>query len=83
MLVFSIWAGGAPPIPGYKGGWDIVTSRREVKTEPWGAPVLEGALNGNASDIPHYLSPDGCELWLIKANDDSGDTDIFVARRPR
>lgn len=81
MLVFSaIPAGGAQVIPGYKGLWDILTSRRADTTEEWGAPVIEATLNTPLNDFGHWLSPDGCELWLDQ--DSATGSDILVARRP-
>jgi hypothetical protein len=83
MLVFSaIPAGGTPPFAGYKGLWDILTSRREKKSDPWGAPVIEAAVNTPLNDFPHWISPDGCELWLDQ-DVGAGKNDIFVARRPK
>lgn len=81
MLVFSaIPTGGTPDIPGYKGLWDILTSRRDKKGDPWGAPVIEATLNSMVNEFPHWISPDGCELWLDQ--DSAVGNDIFVARRP-
>lgn len=69
------------PAVGAQGLWDIFLSRREKTTDPWGAPVIQVALNSDKNEFPRWISPDGCEVWMDSGR--SGANDLFIARRPR
>jgi hypothetical protein len=69
---------------GAKGGWDVWVSRRATVHDEFGAPELVDELNTDKGDVPTWLSPDGCTLYLSSdRNGTLGDRDIWVARRPR
>ncbi len=70
---------------GAHGSFDIYVAHRANPSDGFGAPANAGdTLNSSGSDLPGWLSPDGCALYLESGRAGSrGGTDLFVARRPR
>jgi hypothetical protein len=68
--------------PGGIGGYDVYVAERATATDPFGTPRLVQELNSTAYDVPRWLSPDGCTLYLMSSRSGtSGKNDIYVARR--
>jgi hypothetical protein len=65
------------------GSARIWVARRGSPTEAFGAPVHVTELDGpGLSDVPNWLSPDGCVLYMTSYSG-SGLADLVVATRPR
>jgi hypothetical protein len=67
----------------YTGGGandaDIAVLTRSKVDDPWGPARPLTKISSASWDQPHWLSPDGCRLYLSSGR--SGAGDIFVARR--
>lgn len=66
---------------GGRGGLDIWTATRASTADAFGAPsdVVELATAGD--DIPSWVSPDRCAMYLTRTNGAAG-WDLYVATRP-
>ena len=60
---------------------DILTARRQSRTEPFGDVTPVSELNTNAEEIPGWISPDGCRLYFERY--ENGRSDFWVAERPK
>jgi len=78
-----VFASDSSADPGAKGSWDVYLSRRGSRNDPWGAPTLQASLSSTGADIPSYVSPDGCEVWLHVRHAGQASYDVYVARRPK
>jgi len=71
---------------GSQGGRDIWVATRSNPSDDFGAPTNMGdvaKINGPADEIPDWLSPDGCRLYLHSGRTEGGATHaIWVATRP-
>jgi hypothetical protein len=67
--------------PGGAGALDIYVAKRTGTALPFGDPVRLAEPNTAVTEIPSWISSDGCELWLSRAA--TGGHDLMVARRPR
>ncbi|HEY1552698.1 MAG TPA: hypothetical protein VGG28_32940 [Kofleriaceae bacterium] len=65
--------------PGGPGGEDIWRATRATTTDPWGAPVVETALDSAQLDTPSWISPDGCRFYMSSSRTDTSD--LYVATR--
>ena len=61
---------------------DIYVATRGSKSEKFGAITRVEVLSSAGVDVPSWLSPDGCTIYLSSTRN-NGDYDVFVARRPR
>lgn len=61
------------------GTFDIWVTTRPGPGQPFGEPENVAELNSSAQDLPGWLSPDGCRLYLSSSR--NGSHDIFVAER--
>ncbi len=68
-------------LAGGMGGVDIWVATRPSVAVGFSAPTALTELNTTGTDYPGWLSPDGCVLYIARANGAAG-LDIFVARRP-
>lgn len=66
---------------GGQGGLDIWQATRASKSDAFSAPTAVSELNTTGDDIPSWISPDLCELYLTQSTMTNG-WDLFVARRP-
>jgi hypothetical protein len=65
-----------------EGKMRIYVARRDSKADPFGAPVHVPELDGlGANDVPTWLSPDRCVLYLTSFSP-AAVADIYVAKRP-
>ncbi len=67
--------------PGGHGGLDIWMAKRASTTVPFSAPTNLSELNTTGDDIPSWISPDLCEIYLTQSTPLAG-WDLFVAKRP-
>jgi Tol biopolymer transport system component len=65
---------------GGAGGWDIMVSTRSSPGGTLSAPVRVSELATADDDIPTWISPDLCRLYVMRAPP-SGTYDILVATR--
>jgi Tol biopolymer transport system component len=67
--------------PGGAGKNDIYVATRVSLTSPFSNVQNVAELNGPNDELPHWLSADGCRLYLEQQN---GNTfELFVATRPK
>lgn len=66
---------------GGMGGLDIWTATRGAKSDPFTAPSPVTELNTSGDDIPSWVSPDRCQLFLTRTNGAAG-WDLYVATKP-
>ncbi len=67
--------------PGGQGGLDIWLATRASTSDAFSAPTAMSELNTAGDDIPSWISPDLCELYLTQSTTTNG-WDLFVATRP-
>lgn len=73
----SVRAGGL-------GSWDVWVATRATKTGSFSDVKLVENVNSANQDIPTWISPDGCRLYLASDRPGgSGKLDIYVAERPK
>jgi hypothetical protein len=65
--------------PGGVGGNDVYAATRASTADGFGAPVNLQAVNTTGTDVPSWVSADGCVLYLTRGP--TGAYDIFVAAR--
>jgi hypothetical protein len=56
------------------------SSRVNLDSRSWGAPLPTAELNSTGTDEPAWVSPDGCTMYLISDRDKLGRK-IYVATR--
>lgn len=62
------------------GNTDIVVSKRESLSEPWGRPESLGpAINSGSWDGSPFITADGLELYFYSSR--SGNPDLYVSTR--
>jgi hypothetical protein len=59
--------------------FDIWLSTRTATSQPWSAPVQVSELDTPSAEVPSWLSPDLCRLYL--STNRGGNFDIYVATR--
>jgi hypothetical protein len=60
---------------------DVWVSHRSSKTAAWGTPTIVPELNSDSTDIPSFLSRDGCRIYL--GSDRGGGTgQLYMATKP-
>ena len=66
------------------GDLDIWFARRSNVDQPFAAPQRVVELSTTRDDVPAWLSPDGCRLYIVRATTKDGafDLDIYVAAKP-
>lgn len=67
--------------PGGAGKYDIYTARRASTSAPFSAPTAVAELDTSENELPHWLSPDGCRLYLERSQ--GAAYEIYVATRPQ
>jgi Tol biopolymer transport system component len=60
---------------------DVYVATRASKGAPFGAPKQVPGINSSALDVPGWISPDGCTIYLSSTRV-GGHYDVYVARRP-
>jgi WD40 repeat protein len=71
--------------PSAKGGYEVWTATRASKTDAFGTPVLVPELGSAFTDVPRWISSDGCRLYMTsnRGVGDAGATDdIYLATKP-
>jgi hypothetical protein len=76
----TIYFGSTRTDGGAKGGMDIWRATRASTTVPFSNPTNVAALNTPKSDVPTWISNDGCRLYV--ANNSGGKYVIEVASKP-
>jgi hypothetical protein len=66
--------------PGGLGNIDVWVATRTSATAPFGTPTDVGPVNTASKDIPDWISPDGCRLYL-HSDSNGGSPHEYVARR--
>jgi WD40-like Beta Propeller Repeat len=67
--------------PGGSGDYDIYMAQRSDPMDGFGpATDLGPTINSSALDLPGWISPDGCTLYL--ESERGGLRDLYVAQRP-
>lgn len=63
-------------------GWDVYTSTRATPTSDF--PKLERVahVNEDVLDIPAWISPEGCHLYLLSVRGPSKKSQLYVASKP-
>jgi Tol biopolymer transport system component len=64
---------------GSKGPLDIWKATRGTTSDPWGGIANVTELNTTGTDVPDWISDDGCRMYLH--NDSAGSLDIYVATK--
>lgn len=73
------WGSNRKDLPS-EGDYDIYYAERVSTDDGFGNIVNAGTLlNSTALDLPGWISPDGCTLYLESTRD--GQRDIYVSRR--
>lgn len=65
---------------GSKGPLDIWKATRSSKSDAFGSVVNVSELNTTGTDVPTWISDDGCRMYLY--DDSAGSSDIYVATKP-
>jgi hypothetical protein len=68
--------------PGGAGDLDIYQARRASVADGFGAPVPLTAANSTVSEVPNWISPDGCSLYFTRLDANLG-YQLFMASRGR
>jgi Tol biopolymer transport system component len=66
--------------PGGAGNYDIYTATRASMSVPFSAPTPVTELDTPDNELPHWLSHDGCRLYLERSQ--AATYEIYVATRP-
>jgi hypothetical protein len=66
--------------PGGLGNIDVWTAARASSGDPFGTPMDVGAVSSSSKDIPDWISPDGCRLYL-HSDRNGGSPHEYVATR--
>jgi len=70
---------------GARGGDDIWRATRARRSDPWTEVTNVAELNTGSSEVPDWLSPDGCRLYFHSDRaappENTLLTDIYVAER--
>jgi hypothetical protein len=66
--------------PGGLGNIDVWMATRTSSRASFGAPVDVGAVSSSSKDIPDWISPDGCRLYL-HSDRNGGSPHEYVATR--
>ncbi|MFO0735409.1 MAG: hypothetical protein U0270_06000 [Labilithrix sp.] len=76
----TIWYAGAPVDLSHS--WDVMTATRPSKDVAFGASTTVVELSGPTTDLPSWISADGCTMALSsnRAND---SLDLYIAHRPK
>lgn len=62
---------------------DIFTASRATTADPWGtATAIPGLSTPGISEVPGWVSPDGCALYLHSNSKAAEGSEIYVAVRP-
>jgi hypothetical protein len=65
------------------GNYDVMVARRPTPSGPFGSPSSVTELNSSSSEIPAWLSPDGCRMYINRTEGSAGTPyDLYVATRP-
>ena len=66
---------------GTSGSDDIWRATRTSTQVPFSAPTLVAELNSPGEDLPAWLSPDNCRLYMSTTRINGDSWDLFVAER--
>lgn len=66
--------------PGGTGDYDIYEARRAHVADGFGAPVELTVLNTTGADVPNWISPDGCNLYITRGEPNVG-YQLYMASR--
>jgi Tol biopolymer transport system component len=76
-IVFGSNRGGNPSTD------DLYIAKRTAVAMPFATPIPIAAANTNATEIPTWISADGCVLWFTSDRIDGvGGRDIWETKRP-
>lgn len=65
------------------GGLDVWQTTRAHPQDDWNAPAPVNEVNTSSSDLPSWVSGDGCRLYLTSNRAPDGNQHIFLATRPK
>jgi hypothetical protein len=78
----TIYFGSTRTDGGAQGGYDIWTATRSSPTASFSSPTIIAAVNSPQDDVPTWISPDNCRLYLSsKRAGGMGGLDMYVAVR--
>lgn len=63
------------------GSIDMWVASRSTTSEPFGPAQALSSLNTEATDIPGWISPDGCRLYFERTWNNWFDNRVFMAER--
>lgn len=64
--------------------YDVWTATRAGSTGPFGTATAVAELNSDGNEIPRWVSPDGCRLYMSRLRRNGGsDFDVIVASKPK
>ncbi len=61
--------------------WDVYAATRSTRDDAFGPPVSMMDVNTSATDLPVWLSSDGCRLVLGSDRPGEGGYDLWIAER--
>jgi len=64
------------------GSYDILMAERASTSAPFSAIENLAAVNSTGLDLPGWISPDGCRLYLESDRSAAGNREIYLAARP-
>jgi hypothetical protein len=71
-----------PGAVGGTGDFDIYQARRASVADGFGAAISLTQLNTAGADVPNWISPDGCHLYLTRAEVNVGYQLYMASRGP-
>lgn len=61
--------------------WDVYVATRATVDDPWSPPANVADVNSGATDLPVWISSDGCRLLLTSTRPGLGGYDLWIAER--
>jgi hypothetical protein len=77
----TIFFSSTRPDLGALGSWDILVATRASTSAPFGSITNLAAVNSPYGDLPDWISPDGCRLYMSSSRGPGGSFHIYVATR--
>ena len=68
---------------GGAGAYDIYVATRASVGASFSAPTNVTELNTPENELPHWLSVDGCRLYLERSQNQGSSYEMYVATRPK
>jgi Tol biopolymer transport system component len=79
----TVFWGSDRPDYGSLGSYDILMAHRAGASESFSGIENLAAVNSEALDLPGWISPDGCRLYLESERSSAGNRELYIAQRPQ